>query len=188
MSLKRTSSEALEASKEADLQEAADEKAYAKEAGNDADSSSEESDLEGEDGEGTPVKFADDDLKYRPGEPICYIFTTRIDKGEEQDNDFTRIPMRCLTEETLQQLKEWNQLEVNYFDYDNKYDNKPVKRPKDSEESFAKRLKAYEVNRRVAKLFFIIKFLENRCETITCYDFVGHHDVKLVLNVESVRH
>jgi hypothetical protein len=68
------------------------------------------------------------------------------------------------------------------------YMNKPVKRTKDSEESFAKRLKEYEDKRRVAKLFFIIKFLENKFETITCYDFVGHHDVKLVLNVESVEH
>ena len=163
-------------SKEADLQEAEDEKAYAKEVDAKEASDTDSEDLRDEDGKGTPVKFADDDLKYRPGEPICYIFQVDYTK-----DFYARIPMRCLTEETLQRLKEWNALEIKDFKYGIDYE-KPVKRRKEPEEKFAKRLKAYEVSRRVAKLYFIIKFLGNKCETITCFDFVGHHDVHLVVN------
>lgn len=182
MATKRTSSEALEnakeameASKEADLQEAEDEKAYAKEAGdNDTGSSSED-----EAPVKFAVKFADDDLKYRPGEPLCYIFNVDYTRKSH-----ARIPMRCLTEETLQRVKEWNALKPSDFKY-GMARPKPVKRRQEPEEKFEKRVKAYKLSKRVAGLNVIVQFLGSACETITHLDFVGHHDVHLVVDADS---
>ena len=186
MATKRTSSqalenakEALEASKEADLQEAEDEKAYAKEAGakeaGDTGSSSED-EAPVKFAVKSAVKFADDDLKYRPGEPLCYILNVNYFR-----NNHARIPMRCLTEETLQRLKEWNALKHSDFKY-GMAQPKPIKRRKETEEKFKKRVKAYKLSKRVAELNVIVEFLESACETITYLDFVGHHDVHLVVD------
>lgn len=142
-----------------------------------------------EDEEEEDVKFADNDLQYRPGEPICYIFTTHIDAGMviDEQTKFARVPVRCLTEETLQQLKAWNELKVHVHDCDRTY-NKPVKREKESGEKFIARMEAYKTGKRTAKLFFIVKSLSTKAENITCRDFAGRHDVYLVVEAKSVVH
>ena len=140
-----------------------------------------------EDDPDKPLVPQDPDTTSRAGEPVCIIFYTRVDDGRDmndQKTDYSRIPLRCLTQEQLAMLQEWRENK----EYPVRGDEgggirAPVKRPNETDEKFAARLKVYTEGVRTDEVVAFVKRLVDMGEPIDADAFVGRHDVQMVVEL-----
>ena len=134
-----------------------------------------------------PVVLKDPDTTYRLGEPICIIFHSHVANGEDWDQQKTkhsRIPLRCLSDSQQAMLKEWRESKEHPNYEEGKLRARvPVKRTKETEEKFSLRIKAYDVDMRIRRIVNLVQCLATVGETIGTDAFVGHHDVRIVVEL-----